>query len=89
MKDSKPFDWDKKPSWWPKPSRLKCTKCKGKNLEVWQRLCNFSAFSGYHYTPSDYSLLRCCDCGRMWRTKADVSHLPNSKKDRGRSGLWT
>ena len=32
--------------------------------------CNYSAFNGYHYTPSDYSEVGCCACGDTWRTKA-------------------
>lgn len=31
---------------------------------------NASAFNGYHWTPSDYSCIRCGECGRIWRTKA-------------------
>lgn len=42
-----------------------------------QRLCNHSAFNGYHYTPSDYSSIRCMTCGWHWRTKANVSHIPD------------
>ena len=38
---------------------------------VLQRNCNYSAFSGYHYTPSDYSCVQCHACGSAWRTKAD------------------
>jgi hypothetical protein len=46
---------------------------------VTQRLCNYSAFNGYHYTRSDYSTVRCAVCGSHWRTKADyVSSLPDA-----------
>lgn len=43
--------------------------------------CNYSAFNGYHYTPSDYSEVTCSEdaggCGRRWRTKARyVEELP-------------
>jgi hypothetical protein len=45
--------------------------------------CNYSAFSdsafsGYHFTPSDYSEAVCDACGgRRWRTKAAyVEQLP-------------
>ena len=31
---------------------------------------NHSAFNGGRFTPSDYSLVRCLECGAMWRTKA-------------------
>ncbi len=45
---------------------------------VVQRRCNYSAFSGYHYTPSTYSLVRCLECGTFWRTKAAfVRTLPD------------
>lgn len=37
---------------------------------VVHRRCNYSAFSGYHFTPSDYSLVACSECGKRWRTKA-------------------
>lgn len=31
---------------------------------------NYSAFNGYHFTPSDYSAVYCGACGTPWRTKA-------------------
>lgn len=34
------------------------------------RQANYSAFNGYHRTPSAYSQVRCTKCGRAWRTKA-------------------
>lgn len=47
---------------------------------VVHRKCNFSAFSGYRYTPSDYSLVLCGTCGRRWRTKAAyVDTLPDQE----------
>lgn len=59
-----------------------CT-CKGeraermKNWEIWQYKCNYSAFSGYNYTPSDYSEIHCKACGYVWRTKSKyVNSLP-------------
>jgi hypothetical protein len=48
---------------------------------VWRHRCNYSAFNGYRYTPSDYSLV-CCEperggCSALWRTKARyVDGLP-------------
>jgi hypothetical protein len=49
---------------------------------VTQRRCNYSAFNGYHYTPSDYSRVRCPDCGMTWRTKAAyVEELPDAPID--------
>lgn len=42
------------------------------------RCANYSAFNGYHWTPSDWSLVE-CECGIGWRTKARyVSSLPDS-----------
>jgi hypothetical protein len=39
--------------------------------------CNYSAFNGYHRTPSEYSQVWCPICPRMWRTKAGyVDSLP-------------
>lgn len=44
---------------------------------VIQFRCNHSAFSGYHHTYSDYSEVKCTECGRRWRTKAKyVDGLP-------------
>ena len=39
-------------------------------LEVMTWHGNYSAFNGYHFTPSDYSEIRCRECGVPWRTKA-------------------
>lgn len=43
--------------------------------------CNYSAFNGYRWTPSDYSAVECLPalggCGARWRTKAAyVDRLP-------------
>lgn len=49
---------------------------------VTQRYCNHSAFNGYHWTPSDYSEVRCMECRVFWRTKAAyVDSLPDAKWD--------
>jgi hypothetical protein len=49
-----------------------------RNWFVVDRYCNYSAFSGYHRTPSDYSSLTCHTCGACWRTKAQyVGYLKN------------
>jgi hypothetical protein len=51
---------------------------------VTQRNCNYSAFNGYHWTPSDYSRVRCFHpgCARTWRTKAKyVDALPDAPAD--------
>lgn len=56
--------------------------CRCDNRDAWAVVhyhCNFSAFNGYHYTPSDYSLVQCGRCGARWRTKAKyVDSLPSS-----------
>jgi len=51
--------------------------CTCGNREAWRvhaRRCNYSAFNGYRYTPSDYSSVECIralgGCGAWWRTKA-------------------
>lgn len=62
-------------------SRLRCKKCgRIDGLRVVQRLCNFSAFSGYRRTPSRYSAIRCMCCNHYWRTLADVNHLPDEAR---------
>lgn len=46
---------------------------KEKSKDNWRVVhykCNYSAFSGYKKTPSDYSALRCTKCGARWRTNA-------------------
>lgn len=72
-----------------------CT-CEGtrkermKNWGITQYRCNHSAFSGYHYTSSDYSAIRCLGAGclGMWRTKADyVDDLPMLSRDEW--GNWS
>jgi hypothetical protein len=56
---------------------------------VLDRRCNFSAFNGYHRTPSDYSSVVCLMCcanrsggtakTALWRTKAGyVRELPDA-----------
>lgn len=43
------------------------------------RRANYSAFSGYHRTPSAYSQLRCTQCPAIWRTKAKyVDEIPDA-----------
>jgi len=43
---------------------------KERDWEIWTLRCNYSAFNGYHWTPSDYSLIHCNFCGAHGRTKA-------------------
>jgi hypothetical protein len=61
----------------------KAFACKDKahmtDWEVVVRLGNYSAFNGYRFTPSEYSLVRCPRDGRHWRTKAGyVAVLPDA-----------
>jgi hypothetical protein len=57
-------------------------RCLLEHIVVVHRQCNYSAFNGYHWTPSAYSQVRCLKCGTFWRTKAnyvrglrDATHL--------------
>jgi hypothetical protein len=45
-------------------------RCRPRRVLVINRKCNYSAFNGYHRTPSDYSCVQCQCCGHVWRTKA-------------------
>lgn len=55
--------------------------CKDHDRSHWvveQREGNASAFNGYHWTRSDYSMVRCLSCQKSWRTKAAyVRALPD------------
>ncbi len=51
-------------------SGLNACKCTPRSILVLDRNCNYSAFSGYHRTYSDYSRVGCTKCGHTWRTKA-------------------
>lgn len=54
-------------------------KCSPRRLVVTMRNYNRSAFNGYHWTPSDYSQVRCLTCGHFYRTKAKyVDGLPDA-----------
>ena len=47
---------------------------------VVQRLCNHSAFNGWHRTRSAWSEVYCRACQTTWRTKARyVSALPDGR----------
>lgn len=60
----------------------KCTKPIKARGVVIDRQCNYSAFSGYHYTPSAYSRVACVECGTHWRTKAAyVRELPDADRE--------
>lgn len=41
-----------------------------RHWRVVHREHHFSAFNGYHFTPSQYSLVSCHRCGALGRTKA-------------------
>lgn len=48
--------------------------------------CHYSAFNGYRRTYSDYSTVRCEECGAVGRTKAryvDVLMMRESARGRG------
>jgi hypothetical protein len=63
--------------------RERTLTCMREHRDAWvvvQRQCNYSAFSGYSYTPSDYSGIRCKTCDRYWRTNAKyVRTLPDAE----------
>ena len=48
---------------------------KDRNWRILNYKCNYSAFNGYHYTPSDYSSVTCDSCGAVWRTKAAYTRV--------------
>lgn len=50
-------------------------KAPATKWRVLDRHCNYSAFNGGRYTPSDYSACKCMACGSVWRTKADYVAL--------------
>jgi len=56
------------------PFDCKCPERKkpvaARNWVIEQFRCNHSAFNGYHWTASDYSTVRCLECGCVGRTKA-------------------
>ena len=64
-------------------SRARTAACMREHREHWvvtQRHGNASAFNGYHWTPSDWSAVKCLadGCGRVWRTRAAyVDDLPD------------
>jgi hypothetical protein len=53
--------------------------------EVTNREANYSAFNGYHRTPSAYSELHCWACGARWRSNAGyVKKTRDAKRDGSR-----
>lgn len=60
---------------------IRCPRkgCRSTRVVVVTRKANYSAFNGYHWTPSDYSALRCLECRYPWRSKADgVDAVPDA-----------
>jgi hypothetical protein len=61
-------------------------RCRCKHRGCWRvtaRKCNYSAFNGYRWSPSDYSEVICDvtagGCGARWRTKAAyVYEIPDA-----------
>lgn len=52
------------------PERKKPKKERAWHYVVYKG--NYSAFSGYRFTPSNYSLVKCRCCGASWRTKMEL-----------------
>lgn len=65
--------------------RERTVTCMREHRASWvvvARRCNHSAFNGYHWTPSNYSGIKCLDCGRYWRTDAGyVRTLPDAPRE--------
>jgi hypothetical protein len=57
-----------------------------RNWGVINRECNFSAFNGYRYSPSDYSKLVCLTCGAVGHTKA--KHVSKIRDVKLVAGEW-
>ena len=69
-------------------AHIKCSCGREKrdhsDLVVVKRNFNRSAFNGYRYTPSDYSLVKCTrpGCFGMWRSKSRyVDTLPDAPQE--------
>lgn len=65
-----------------------CCKClsvtdeyRRRHWRVWQRRCNYSAFNGYRYTPSAWSLVCCLICRALWRTTTNMSDTAKRVRD--------
>jgi hypothetical protein len=78
--------WEKHPYGMLDSEKEANRQCQLEHRAHWrviQRNGNASAFNGYHWTPSDYSAVRCTlpDCRRVWRTKAAyVDQLPDLER---------
>jgi uncharacterized Zn finger protein len=56
--------------------------CKPRDVEIVTFKGNYSAFNGYRWQRSAYSLVRCRTCGTFWRTKAKwVDRAPFAPTD--------
>jgi hypothetical protein len=56
--------------------------CPMKYWVVTTRNGNYSAFNGYHFTPSNYSQLHCFRCGVYWRSSGRyVIKIPDTDKE--------
>ena len=56
-------------------------RCGRVSYRVTVYRANFSTFNGRHWTPSDYSEVRCICCGSVWRSKAAyIDELPRIEK---------
>ena len=69
-------------------SSLRCPKCRRADTRVTVRMANYSKFNGSRYTPSDYSALRCLDCGHPWRSKAKAVACTPSMDDADAYREW-
>lgn len=59
-----------------------CDQPREKRLRVVVYKGNYSAFNGGRFQSSDYSLIRCLQCGKFFRTKAAyVSELDMAAND--------
>ncbi len=66
--------------------------CRPRLVMVTDYRCNYSAFNGYHFAPSDYSRVWCLRCGGTWRTKAayveDAYNAPKGWEQVGSPAKW-
>ena len=77
-----PFQTEYGMSGQERADNLRCRREHRASWVVVMRRANRSAFNGYHWTPSDYSALRCLACGRFWRTKAEyVDTVRDARRD--------
>jgi hypothetical protein len=63
-------------------------KPREEHFVVLDRMCNYSAFNGYAWTPSDYSSVKCLTCGCYTRTKASWVARCRDATEREASGSY-